>query len=222
MALVEADIALSRPKESQDEGADSQSYHIVLSSTSLPKRLIASSPYTDEAHLLDLDRLELPSRALALALQSMEATSESYATTPYLEAFNWPAVFQRVQQETLNESTAAEKNLWDWSFYVVVFRSIISPTVDRDLMFLLDKESHREASESGGLLKYWYGSPNAESRNLATCLWRSAEDAREGGKGPLHRMARAEAKNFYKTITFETWKLDVKRAGEEWSLEKIS
>jgi hypothetical protein len=33
----------------------------------------------------------------------------------------------------------------------------------------LDYESHREACESGGLLKYWFGGPSEERRNLATC-----------------------------------------------------
>jgi hypothetical protein len=55
------------------------------------------------------------------------------------------------------------------SFYVVVFRSQLKPDIDQDRLYLLDYESHREACESGGLLKYWFGKADGERRNLATC-----------------------------------------------------
>ena len=41
--------------------------------------------------------------------------------------------------------------------------------MDREKLFVLDKNSHAEAVRSGGLLKYWYGEPDAEGANLATC-----------------------------------------------------
>jgi hypothetical protein len=36
-------------------------------------------------------------------------------------------------------------------------------------LYKLDYESHAEACESGGLLKYWFGKADGERRNLATC-----------------------------------------------------
>ena len=55
------------------------------------------------------------------------------------------------------------------TFYVVIFRSQLKPDIDNDLLYKLDYESHREACESGGLLKYWFGKTDGERRNLATC-----------------------------------------------------
>jgi hypothetical protein len=39
------------------------------------------------------------------------------------------------------------------------------------LLHDLDKYSHGEATVSGGLLKYWFGSCDGEERNLATCTF---------------------------------------------------
>ena len=55
------------------------------------------------------------------------------------------------------------------SLYVVVFRSQLKDGIDNDWLYKLDYESHAEACESGGLLKYWFGKGDGERRNLATC-----------------------------------------------------
>ena len=55
------------------------------------------------------------------------------------------------------------------SFYIVVFRSRIPPTTSRLQLGELDERAHAEAMQSGGLLKYWFGVPDGEGRNLATC-----------------------------------------------------
>lgn len=51
----------------------------------------------------------------------------------------------------------------------MVFRSCIALNADVDRLHELDAKSHQEATASGGLLKYWFGSKNAERENLATC-----------------------------------------------------
>jgi len=48
--------------------------------------------------------------------------------------------------------------------------SLSSPTLDERLeREELDEGSHAEATKSGGLLKYWFGMPDEDGRNLATC-----------------------------------------------------
>lgn len=128
---------------------------------------LITSPYLTHAHLTNLSTLPLPSRLLTLALTHLTPTSTSYATTPYHQALNWPSIF-----EQLKSISAAHNHTWTTTtFYVVEFRSRLKDDIDRKLLFDLDRESHREATASGGLLKYWFGSTSddAEGRNLATC-----------------------------------------------------
>lgn len=128
---------------------------------------LITSPYTGQEHLTDLSTLPLPSRLLTLALTHLEPTNSSYATTTYDQALNWPTVF-----EHLKSISDSHNHTWTSTiFYVVEFRSRLKIGIDRDLLFKLDRESHREATASGGLLKYWFGktSDDAEGRNLATC-----------------------------------------------------
>lgn len=128
---------------------------------------LITSPYEAQEHLTNLSTLPLPSRLLTLALTHLTPTSTSYATTPYHEALNWPTIF-----EQLKSISAVHNHTWTTTtFYVVEFRSRLKTNIDRKLLFDLDRESHREATGSGGLLKYWFGSTsdNVEGRNLATC-----------------------------------------------------
>jgi hypothetical protein len=118
---------------------------------------------------------------------------------------------------TLN--TLAEQLSRRWKrreYYIVEFRSKLKERINVDLLYKLDKESHSEANQSGGLLEYWYGSPGSEIRNLATCkttradytkptdrnigLWRSKEEDVMGGRGPWHKQARTVIPQMYKKI----------------------
>lgn len=129
--------------------------------------LLVSSPYTTAPHLLDLRTLDLPNQLLARALTILTPIRDDYATAPYLDAFNWTAVF-----EYLHDLTETAGYHWTrQTFYVVAFRSILNPDVDGEWLGALDAHSHREATESGGLLKYWFGSKNARRENLATCAF---------------------------------------------------
>ena len=131
--------------------------------------LLVSSPYTSRAHLLDLDGMDPESRLLALALTSLTPARADYATCAYDLALNWESVF------SVLASLAYEARIrWTrQSFYVVEFRSRLKDGADRGRLFDLDKNSHAEAVRSGGLLKYWYGEPDKELANLATCKQRT-------------------------------------------------
>ena len=123
------------------------------------------SPYLEPEHLLDLRSVDTPNRLLALASIHLESATGDYAIVKYEEAMDWARLMS-----SLKAISAAEGHRWTRrEFYVVEFRSKLKQNVDVDLLFKLDKESHVEATKSGGLLKYWYGIPNAERRNLATC-----------------------------------------------------
>ena len=128
-------------------------------------RFLVSSPYPFPPHLLDLSALTASQSLLAEALGSMEAVRPDYATAPYDAAFNWDTVMDKLR------SLASTRN-FQWPhqyFYIVVFRSRIPDTSVRAELGRLDEKSHTEANQSGGLLKYWFGVPDAEGRNLATC-----------------------------------------------------
>lgn len=172
---------------------------------------IQTSPYTEQEHLLDLNALTKPHRIMAQALTGMQPLSGQYATMAYKEAFNWEDVVDKVRE--LSEAEGAGYVFPEMSFYVIVFRSKVPPGVYRPELGDLDKEAHREAVESGWLLKYWFGTADQEGKNLATlvlaqfvvfdggfladfvlwvysCLWRHIDDAKLGGSGPVrHNMS---------------------------------
>lgn len=126
---------------------------------------LISSPYNEPPHLLDLNRLDIQTRLLSLALTSFKPLRDDYATASYLDSFNWQEVF-----DLLKAYSEAEGHVWTaQTFYVVEFRSILKAGVDQDYLHALDAYSHQEATTSGGLLKYWFGTKNEKRENLATC-----------------------------------------------------
>ncbi|KAI0594530.1 eukaryotic translation initiation factor 3 subunit-like protein [Biscogniauxia sp. FL1348] len=163
------------------------------------EHFLVVSPYTEKAHLLDLRTLDRENALLAQALTHMKCLRDDYATAPYTDTFNWSEIM-----EELGRLAQQSGHRWrETSFYVVAFRSQIPPTTAYEDLGALDKAAHAEATASGGFLKYWFGSPDKDGRNLATCLWRSQEDAKKGGVGPGHRRAAAAARDLY-----SHWKID--------------
>lgn len=123
------------------------------------------SPYTDRAHLLDPTALNHAQVLLAKALSLLTPITTAYAIVPYVAAFNWDAVFHWL-------AAAAKADAFTWReqyFYIVIFRSQVPPSTDRSHLDALDKKAHAEAMETNGLLKYWFGIPDDDGRNLATC-----------------------------------------------------
>ena len=149
-----------------------RSSELDTNSTSISRTLeprgthLISSPYSDFANQLDLRTLDVPLLFFAFALAVLEPVRLDYATAPYLECFNWPTVFAHLRSFCAQSGLQWERR----ELYVVIFRSRLKQNIDRGRLGQLDQESHREACESGGLLKYWFGSCDAEQRNLATCM----------------------------------------------------
>jgi hypothetical protein len=133
--------------------------------------LLQASPYSDRAHLLDLNTLEKPLQLFAEALTGMRWITRDFATAPYDKAFNWDSIADIFSRSMRAEQPAGM--LDSQHFYVIVFRSRVNKHADRQLLGELDKTAHLEAVEGGGLLKYWFGTPNEVGRNLATCKYQA-------------------------------------------------
>lgn len=129
------------------------------------EHLLVVSPYTSRRHLLPLNTIGKPQRLLAKAFTVLSPIRDDYATVPYPDAFNWDLVVSVLRSLVETEGYAWKHQL----FYIVVFRSQVSPMTDRSHLAMLDERSHAEAMESGGLLKYWFGIPDINGRNMATC-----------------------------------------------------
>ena len=157
-------ISTDTPKSTTCDSAIGQDNTAAISSL-LSTTILRASPYAGPEHLLHLETLDAQNRLMALALSSLSPAKPDYATASYQQAFHWNQVI------TLLATLAKEQRI-TWrkqSFYVVEFRSKLKENIDNDRLYLLDKQSHMEATSSGGLLKYWYGFPDSERYNLATC-----------------------------------------------------
>ncbi|KAI9050716.1 hypothetical protein LZ554_004836 [Drepanopeziza brunnea f. sp. 'monogermtubi'] len=178
------------------------------------KSLLVVSPYHEEAHLLDLATLNTPNQLLAKALVNLEFIRDDHRTASYAESFNWSEIIDSVRQ-------LAEQSDFEWKrtdFYIVAFRSQIPPTTDYSHLGELDKNAHAEATASGGFLKYKFSTPDAEGRNLATCVWRSLHDARIGSVGPLHRTASMAAVKLYTSWEIERLRLIIHDNVKSWEI----
>lgn len=186
--------------------------------------LIRSSPYGEEGHLLDLSRLEVEYRILASALQSFyPKNSLNYANSSYLESFNINEVIELVRSYVKRLKTTFN----DTSVYIIVFRSTLFEEVQksadhRQVLAEVDRASHLEANASGGLLKYWFGTPtDTNGSNLATCWWRNREDAKLGGGGKAHRKGMSEVKDWFKNWVIEEYNLSISNGVESFSFTKV-
>lgn len=175
------------------------------------EKYIRSSPYFEQDHLLELEKLEVGYRALALALQSFQARSEKdYAFAPYSEAFNIESIILRARQYA---TELGAEEFPEIKVYIIAFRSILHLDVQesaekRKKLAEIDKDSHAEANLSGGLLKYWFGTPDdVFAKNLATCWWRNSQDAKAGGGGRAHRDGMRLVKGWFKHWQVEEYAL---------------
>ncbi|KAI0457569.1 hypothetical protein F5B21DRAFT_84541 [Xylaria acuta] len=178
------------------------------------KDLLVNSPYTEREHLLNLKSLDMENAILAQALVHLKCLRPDYATAPYIDTFNWRQVVEQVKR-------LAQEKEHSWkgsSFFVVAFRSQIPPTTVYEDLGALDKAAHAEATASGGFLKYWFGSPDKDGKNLATCVWRSQEDAKKGGIGPAHRRAAAAARDLYSHWKIDRHRLIIRDEVESWEI----
>lgn len=204
---------------------------VATSGALLFSTLLISSPYNETGHYLNLAHLDTSNRLFAKALTALKPVRPDYATAPYTAALDFEAVLS-----LLRALAASESFKWcQSSFYVVIFRSKLKPDIDNKLLYQLDFESHREACQSGGLLKYWFGKPDGDRQNLATCkcgrrlrglelinvgFWRSREDAYKGGTGPWHARARAAGRRLYEHIGFTTHRFTVLDGADRFLFEE--
>ncbi|CAM1503047.1 Fc.00g078230.m01.CDS01 [Cosmosporella sp. VM-42] len=177
-------------------------------------RYLIQSPYTERAHQLDLETLDHENVIIAKALGRFRALREDYATAPYTETFNWPEVIAEVKRQVEDSG----KGFKETSFYIVAFRSQIKKSTEYADLGRLDKAAHGEAVASGGFLKYWFGSPDSELRNLATCIWRTREDAKNGGRGPAHREAAGATRSMYAFWRIDQHRLIIRENVESWEI----
>ncbi|KAL8866891.1 MAG: hypothetical protein Q9174_006016, partial [Haloplaca sp. 1 TL-2023] len=181
----------------------------------LSSDLLVVSPYTDPAHLLNLAALTQAQVLLARALSLLSPTTTAYATVPYASAFNWDAVFYWL-------AAAAKADSFAWKeqdFYIVIFRSQVPASTDRSHLAALDKRAHAEAMQgTNGLLKYWFGVPDSDGRNLATCIWRHRADASVGSSGDGHKAAMRATINMYSEWKIERLKLVIGDNVRRWEL----
>lgn len=64
--------------------------------------------------------------------------------------------------------------------------------------------------------------PDQNGRNLATCVWRSQEDARVGSVGPAHRKAAGATRTLYTEWRIERLGLLIKDGAREWEISQWS
>lgn len=66
--------------------------------------------------------------------------------------------------------------------------------------------------------RYWFGEPDSELANLATCIWRSREDAKKGGTGPAHRKAAGATRSMYAFWQIDQHRLIIRDNVEDWEI----
>ncbi|OTA83876.1 hypothetical protein M434DRAFT_24682 [Hypoxylon sp. CO27-5] len=178
------------------------------------EHFLIQSPYTEQEHLLDLRTLDAENALLARALARMRSLRPDYAISPYTETFNWDEVIGELSQLVREHG-----HRWkETSFFIVAFRSQIPPTTVYEDLGALDKVAHAEAVASGGFLKYWFGHPDKDGRNLATCVWRSQEDAIKGGVGRGHRKAAAATRSLYSHWKIDRHRLIIRDDVKSWEI----
>ncbi|KAG4441195.1 hypothetical protein IFR05_003313 [Cadophora sp. M221] len=178
------------------------------------KEILIVSPYLEEPHLLDLATLDTANQLLAKALVDLKFIRDDHRTAPYVDSFNWPEIIDSVRKL----AEAADFKWKKTDFYIVVFRSRIPPTTPYSDLGILDKAAHAEATESGGFLKYIFSSPDKDGRNLATCVWRSKQDASIGSVGPHHRRAAQATRSMYTEWAIERLSLVVDDDVKSWEI----
>ena len=125
------------------------------------------SPYCKQQHLLDLKSIPEADQLLAKALKAFEPVRNDYHNADYSLAFNWPFVIDKLRHLT-QQAGFKWKNM---RLYIVVFRSLNPPGIDRKKLWALDEDAFTEAMEKGGLYRYWCGEPDEDGNNLSTCTY---------------------------------------------------
>jgi hypothetical protein len=121
-------------------------------------------------------------------LQQLAPVSESYATLPVADAFNWQD---------------ASTELGDGDWYLVAFRSIRRSDSDEARLALFDELAHQEAATSPGFVHYFKGPQATDGSCLSFCLWTSRAEARAAAGRPDHVSAVSLIDEMYQSYTLE-------------------
>ena len=196
-----------------------------------PSRLFSICKcYTEDSQLVDLDTFHISDQLLMLALEQMSEARSDYAQheeVNYKNAFDWNGVLTE-----LARLAGDAKYSWPQTrqYHVVAYYSQLEPDVanskeSRSQLGGLDEAAFREALEIGGLMKYWFGEPDGQHRNLATCeheaglipiklltaagIWRSKEEANAVRDKQHHSRAKKQGFNMYRNILIQELELTV-------------
>lgn len=185
---------------------------------------IRTSPYFESGHLLDLNSLALNYQIISFSLQSLTPMAEGkYAFLAYIDAFNISTIVKLVREY----SHMLRYQIPKTKVYVIAFRSILHKEVQessekRQFLADIDKQSHIEANQSGGLLKYWFGTPdNVHGQNLATCWWKSKSDAKAGGSGKAHREGMKKVRDWFVNWKVEEYEFIIDESAQSYSFESL-
>ena len=137
------------------------------------------------------------------ACQQISPRHPDYATLPIEDAFDWSSL-SRCLFERL---------------YLVVFRSLLRPEADLDLLREHDDRAYEEALVSGGLLRYFKGHANEWGECLSFCLWETREQARQAADAASHRSAVGTTAQMYLSYSLERYWIQKSR--EELVFEPI-
>lgn len=142
-------------------------------------------------------------------LEPTPLAHEHPLTSPLSDCFSWAELFTK---------SPVPRQL---KLYGVAFRSVRKyDVVDDTLLYAADAKAFEEAMESRQLLRYWYGNLNERKECLATCIWRSREEARNAATAPLHAKAASLAPHFYHKYTLDRYWLNCSPDGS-FSIEII-
>jgi hypothetical protein len=137
------------------------------------------------------------------ACQQVSPRHPDYATLPIEDAFDWSSL-SRCLFERL---------------YLVVFRSLLRPEADLDLLCEHDDRAYEEALVSGGLLRYFKGYANELGGCLSFCLWETREQARQAADAASHRSAAGVSAQMYLSYSLDRYWLE--KVGEKLVFEPI-
>ncbi|KAJ3391037.1 hypothetical protein HDU80_011130 [Chytriomyces hyalinus] len=165
-------------------------------SSSLSTQTLTTQPTSQSLEIRQVDIA-----LIEKGLPHFHAITENYFETRLPDTFNWDEVASRLGKE------------WAGEWYIVAFRSVRNDRADAKALYEADGLAHKEALESGGLLKYWYGSLNERRQCLAMCVWSSRDFAKLATRKPYHRLASSLASEMYESYTLERWSL-TKHVGE--------
>jgi hypothetical protein len=126
------------------------------------------------------------------ALAALAPVSESYASLPVADAFDWSA-------------TGEALGTGEW--YMVAFRSVRRHDADERMLTEVDERAHGEASRSPGYVHYFKGPLSSDGTCLSFCIWTSRAMARAAAGKPLHAEAAGLVSEMYERYTLEFLRL---------------